>query len=108
MAKITTVLENFIGFDSGDRISCDHDQNCCEYKYADFDNLDTEARNYDFDRTKMRFEACDYGFRFGDCSERMFFVPCYSEQNGWYTFDIDVYFNGVKVLKGIQCRWTED
>jgi hypothetical protein len=25
----------------------------------------------------------------------MFFVPCYSSQNGYYSSDIDVYLNGV-------------
>jgi hypothetical protein len=24
----------------------------------------------------------------------MFFVPCYSEQNGYYSSDIDIYLNG--------------
>ena len=107
MAKINAVFENFIGFDDGNTISYDHEQDCCECNYADFSNLDPEARNYDFNMAKMRFEACDCGFRFGDCPERMFFVPCYSEQNGYYTLDIDIYFNGVKVLKAIQCDFVE-
>lgn len=33
---------------------------------------------------------------------RMFFVPCYSEQNGYYSRDVDIYFNDEKVL-GLRC-----
>ena len=37
------------------------------------------------------------GFRFGD-NQAMFFVPCYSEQNGYYSSDVDIYYNGNAVL----------
>lgn len=28
----------------------------------------------------------------------MVFVPCYSEQNGYYSSDVDIYYNDKKVL----------
>jgi hypothetical protein len=28
----------------------------------------------------------------------MVFVPCYSEQNGYYSCDVDIYYNGDLVL----------
>lgn len=95
MAKIIKTEENLIEFSDGSRITCDHEQDCCEWNYADCDQLDDLARGYDFNTAKLTFEAVDgSGFRFGDRPERMFFVPCYSEQNGYYSSDIDVYLNG--------------
>ena len=95
MAKIIKTEENLIEFSDGARITCDHEQDCCEWNYADCDQLDDLARGYDFNTAKLTFEAVDgSGFRFGDRPERMFFIPCYSEQNGYYSSDIDVYLNG--------------
>lgn len=95
MAKIIKTEENLIEFSDGTRITCDHEQDCCEWNYADCDQLDDLARGYDFNTEKLTFEAVDgSGFRFGDRPERMFFIPCYSEQNGYYSSDIDVYLNG--------------
>lgn len=104
MAKITHIEENELRFSNGTIIHCDHCQDCCEYNYADFNALDDLARNYDFDTSKLTFHAVnEAGFSFGDHPQRMFFVPCYSEQNGYYTTDIDVYLNGKKQAS-LQCE----
>ncbi len=104
MAKISDVSTGWLRFANGVRMTSDFESECCEWNYANFAELDTEALNYDFDTDNLRFEACEYGFRFGDCPERMFFVPCYSEQNGWYSNDVDVYLDGKKVLNGAECE----
>lgn len=97
MAKIVVAEENLLQFDNGVQITADHDQDCCEWNYADFAQLDSLARAYNFNTSKLRFEKTDdgSGFRFGDCAERMFFVPCYSEQNGYYSNDLQVYLMGI-------------
>jgi hypothetical protein len=33
----------------------------------------------------------------------MYFVPCYSEQNGYYSNDIDILLDGWKVLN-VECE----
>ena len=95
--KILRIEEEKLIFSDGSIITFDHPQDCCEYNYADFQQLDDLARNYEFEG-ELSFEAIEgSGFRFGD-SRRLFFVPCYSEQNGYYTDEIDIYFNGKRVL----------
>lgn len=95
--KITTINDEMIKFSDGSTITFDHAPDCCEWNYADFKQLDDLARNYEF-KGQMFFEAVEEsGFRFGD-SRRMFFVPCYSEQNGYYSDEIDIYYNGKEVL----------
>ncbi len=95
--KIISISEDGIFFDNGKHITYDHYQDCCEYNYADFEQLDDLARAYDFDEDLIFEEVEGCGFRFGD-KRRMFFVPCYSEQNGYYSFDVDIYYNGKRVL----------
>ena len=91
--RIIDITEEEIVFSNGQRITFDHNQDCCELNYADFEQLDDLARAYKF-QLPLKFEAVnDCGFRFGD-SRRMFFVPCYSYQNGYYTCEIDIYYSG--------------
>ena len=101
--KIKTVDEERILFDNGMEITFDHEQDCCECNYADFESLDTIVRETEFDEN-LAFEVIeDAGFRFGNLPQKMFFVPCYSEQNGYYSTDIDIYFNQERVL-GLCCQ----
>lgn len=100
--KIVQIDSQFIKFSDGSQITFDHEQDCCEYNYADFEQLDDIARGYTFEG-EMQFKTSgDYGFLFGD-SRRMFFVPCYSDQNGYYTSALDIYWNGVPVLS-VDCE----
>lgn len=97
-AKIKEITEERILFTNGAEITFDHDQDCCEWNYADFHQLDDIARIETFS-FPLSFEAVDgAGFRFGNQPYKMYFVPCYSEQNGYYTDEIDIYFNGHEML----------
>lgn len=93
MMKIKTIDEYAITFDNGNTITFDHEQDCCEHNYADFQQIDDIARNWKFDEN-LDFESVDCaGFRFGNLPNKMVFVPCYSDQNGYYSSDIDIYYN---------------
>ena len=91
--KIVKVTDEAILFDNGISITFDHEQDCCEENYADFNQLDDIARMYNFSEP-LEFEAVPgAGFLFGD-KRAMFFVPCYSSQNGYYSDEIDIYISG--------------
>lgn len=97
--KISKVTDEKIIFDNGNTITFDHSHNGfgCEYNYADFTQLEEMALDYEFNENLI-FEAVeDAGFRFGD-KGMMFFIPCYSDQNGYYSCDIQIYYNGHEVL----------
>lgn len=96
--KIIKITDDSILFDNGSEITFDHDQDCCENNYADFSQLEESALNCEFPEN-LTFEKVERsGFRFGGVGTFMFFVPCYSDQNGYYSSDIDIYFNKKKVL----------
>ncbi len=97
--KIKEITDAAIIFDNGNRITFEHEPDCCEFNYADFEQLDDLARNYDY-KEQLTFEGVENaGFRFGDHPQRMFFVPCYSWQNGFYSTDICICYNGEIVLE---------
>lgn len=98
MAKIKMVTEDGIFFEDESKITYDHCSDCCEWNYADFGQLDDLAMQTDFDTDNLMFESVEEaGFRFGN-ENNMFFVPCYSEQNGYYSSDIQIYLNDNEVL----------
>ncbi len=61
-----------------------------------FEGIDDLAKRAIFDEPLI-FEKHDGGFRFGN-KNNMHFVPCYSEQNGFYDDSVIVEYNGVKVF----------
>lgn len=98
--KICKITDAAIIFDEGSAITYNHCQDCCEDNYADFRQLQDEAGVMDYDFGDLDFVYCEgAGFRFGD-ARRMFFVPCYSEQNGYYSTEIDIYYKGEIILSG--------
>lgn len=98
-AKIVEVEENLIRFSDGTEITGYHEQDCCEDNYADCGQLDDIALNTEFDTSNLVFEEVEgSGFRFGNAPSKMFFVPCYSSQNGYYSSDIEIRLNGEQML----------
>lgn len=96
--KIKSIDEVAVVFDNGNKITFFHSADCCEWNYADFPQIDDIARGWDFDEN-LDFEAVDgYGFRFGNLPNKMVFVPCYSDQNGYYSSDVDIYYKNEQVL----------
>ena len=97
--KIKQVTDEAIIFDNGNSITFDHEQDCCEDNYADFSILNENVVNYDYNfKENLKFRAVEgMGFKFGS-DGRWIFIPCYSEQNGYYTEEIDIYYNGKRVL----------
>lgn len=104
LSKICQIEENLIKFEDGTYIECFHSQDCCEHNYADFEQLDDIARNTKFNTSKLVVEPLDgQGFRFGNKPFKMFFVPCYSRQNGYYSTCLNINVNG-QVEHEITCE----
>lgn len=97
--KIKEIQDEQIIFDNGETIGFRHDADCCEWNYADFNQLDDIARNATFTSPLVFEKVEEGGFRFGNQPNRMFFVPCYSEQNGYYSSDLTILYNGKEIIE---------
>ena len=100
--RIKRITDDYIEFDNGSLISFLHDQELSERNYADFKQLDDMAKEIDFTEPLV-FEECEYGFRFGNPPVNMFFIPCYSRQNGYYSDKIDIVYNDKFVIRNMVC-----
>ena len=98
--KIKEVFEGSILFNNGSVLGYDYLQDCCENNYADFKQVDDIALEQTF-TLPLDFEETGCGFMFGNKPHKMFFIPCYSEQNGYYSPSVDIYFDDKKVLEGV-------
>lgn len=101
--KIKEVTEEHILFDNGSKITYKHEQYWCEVNFADFEQIEEQALKFDFDEELYFEEVKKYGFRFGNKNRMMFFIPCYSIQNGFYGSDVDILYNGKNVLE-VWCK----
>ena len=102
----STSLEELV-FSDGSKLLSDHSADCCECNYADFTSLDdSPILNQVF--TTLTFEKVDgYGFKMNG-----YMVNCYSEQNGYYSSDVDILFqtkNGKEATRlfNIDCELRE-
>lgn len=99
--RVIKVNADYIEFSNGDRIIYDHEPDCCEYNYADFKQVKDEIMGREF-KMPIQFEMLEHGFRFGNEPYMMFYVPCYSDQNGYYTDELDIYY--AKHVMGLPCE----
>lgn len=103
--KIKSWDDERIAFDDGSYISYDHKQDCCEYNWADFSVLDVmlgSNKDYmEFDSFEVTtVEECGFLLKLNlsdkrvlRCQEHNIFIPCYSEQNGYYSTDIRIIYS---------------
>ena len=109
--KIVSVTDTEITFSNGKKITFDHKQDCCENNYADFEQIDDLGRDAVYYENELIFEAVEgAGFRFGNRGGNLTFIPCYSEQNGYYTTEIDIFYGGRAVLhlENTECVYNLD
>ena len=106
--KIKKVTDDEIIFNNGNTITFKHCADCCECNYADFSALTHRTVNYGYNfPTDLQFKAVEgEGFKFG-CDGHWIYIPCYSEQNGYYSSDIDIYYCGNLVINGMECRMID-
>ena len=96
-AKILEITDDYILFENGTTISYIHDGDC-ETNYADFSQLDDLAKATTYNTSTLIFEELETGFRFGNPHGYLFYVPCYSIQTGYYSYNVDIYLNDKEVL----------
>ena len=90
MAEIKTIKAitlNGIEFTDGFTIADMHEQDCCENVFADWEYLLDECPVGSV-LDVNRFERVpDAGIKIGG-----YFIPCYNQQNGYYSSDLTVIF----------------
>lgn len=101
--KIVKWTDDRVYFSDGTYITYDHLQDCCECNYADFSVLDVMYHDEEFESYKIETvedagfllklyqDNGDKSILFGRTGYLNIFIPCYSDQNGYYTSMLDIY-----------------
>lgn len=101
--KIKQIDEDEIIFDNNYKLKYYHKQDCCENVYADFEML----KNYNVSvktgkNIKIKEIECvetlellidgvpGAGFNIISIIGEKFFIPCYNEQNGYYSSNLEL------------------
>lgn len=96
MIKLTKFDDEMIYFSDGSTISYHHDQDCCECNYADFSVLenykDLLDKEWD-DFTVGPIDGTGIMLTLIGHNEFGILIPCYSDQNGYYSTDLDILVN---------------
>lgn len=101
--KIVEIKEGYLKFDNGTTIEDYHCQECCESVYADFNYLkemnvipstgeNIKITDIDFDediQNHIEYEK-EMGFKLISKDGSKWFVPCYDQQNGCYSSDLEL------------------
>lgn len=99
--KIKSWNDDYIFFTDGSNISYDHKQDCCEYNWADFSVLEIFYKDEEFDDFEIiPVDECGFllslktktfcSYYYGAFSSKKIFIPCYSDQNGYYSSDLTI------------------
>ena len=103
--KIKKWNDDYIWFTDGSTISYDHIQDCCEYNWADFSVLETFYQDEEFEDFEIiPVDECGFllslklptpdPWYYNYTPSKKIFIPCYSDQNGYYTSDLTIIIRG--------------
>ena len=102
--KIVSISQEEILFDNKMAITQQHEQDCCEAVYADFEQLnDTSIKNETFNNGVNVVEH-QLGFVIYSDSGNSYYVPCYNIQNGYYSDNLSITFPSKS--KGNNKKWN--
>ena len=92
LVSIVSVLpEDGIEFSDGSHLFSHHQEDCCEYHYADFNYVsleDFEGMLFDTSSLDFIIPVPEYGFRMKAVCGQEVSVPCYGENNGYYSTNL--------------------
>ena len=113
--KAVKIENDELVFNDGTRLLSNHDQDCCEWHYLDFANLDiSDFDGLEFDLTDDNFfnRVEDYGIELKPIKGHVVRVPGYGSNNGYYSSNIDLVIadangNTIKSYNVSECQEYE-
>lgn len=92
LVSVVSVLpEEGIKFSDGSHLFSHHQEDCCENHYADFNYVslnDFEGLLFDVSSLDFIIPIEGYGFRMKAVCEQEVSIPCYGENNGYYSTNL--------------------
>ena len=116
--KIIKINGKEILFDNGNSLTYEHEQDCCESVYADFENIQVITNvfrnNYNVQELNFSENLTDVidrhegiGFTIEDENGIKLFVSCYDCQNGYYSDNLSLVYKKGDIKTIIDIRDCE-
>ncbi len=110
--KIEKIVDGIVLFDNGTRMFSEHESECCEHHWAEFSQLNLYNLNpktgdvisitdLDFpERIEDNIQLIEgEGFNLVASDGSKYFVPCYGENNGYYSTNLELVIDKKVPLK---------
>lgn len=91
--KVSSVGKESITFENGFTLISDHDQDCCESHYLDFEHLsigDFEGLEFDLSGDLWFSRIPDYGIALNPINGHPVRIPGYGYNNGYYSSNLSL------------------
>ena len=97
IVKVIEIHEDGVIFSDGTKLTSDHERDCCENHYLDFDNI--EIDDFDgllFDLSNERFfnRIKNYGIELVPNRGHSVRIPGYGYNNGYYSSELTLVLSG--------------
>lgn len=92
-AKIITIHEDCLEFDTGHKLCDYHYQECCENHYINFEYLkleDVKDLVFDISSTAFIEQVFGYGVRLKPTNNFPVSIPGYGDNNGYYSHQLEL------------------
>jgi len=91
LTKVIRITDDYIEFDNGLKLLSEHEQDCCENHYLDFNHLDIndfEGLKFDLSDDKFFTRIENYGISLNSINGYPIRIPGYGQNNGWYSSNL--------------------
>jgi len=89
--KVIKVTDEFIEFDNSIKLMSEHDQDCCEHHFLQFNDLkleDFENLEFDLENDNFFTRIEGYGIELNPISGFSVRIPGYGYNNGYYSSNL--------------------
>lgn len=101
-AIVTKVTHDGLEFNTGQQLSSEHQQDCCESHYLCFDNLslkDFEGLEFALDSDTFLEKIDGYGIKLKPVKGYPISIPGYGYNNGYYSTELILVISGGNKLE---------
>lgn len=100
--KIIKITSDYLEFDNGIQLMSEHERDCCEDHYLDFDGLildDFKDLEFDLSNDQFFTRVEGYGILLNPIKGFSVRIPGYGFNNGYYSSNLDLHIIGAGINK---------
>lgn len=109
--KVIKVNSDSIEFDNGLKLSSNHEQDCCENHYLDFEHIkldDFDGLEFDLSNDNFFERIVGYGIELKPIKGWSVKIPGYGSNNGYYSDNLTLELSDGREFDITECQEVSD